>query len=394
MKVLHVSPCFAPAWAYGDVARAVTELARAQVALGHQVVVLTTDALAPHERLAVGEAWVDGVRVIRSRNVSSATRTWLNLSTPLGMRRRARDRFDEGVDLVHGHELRTVENLLVASVAPAGTPFVVSTHGTLGRDTARGWARRIWDGRLGDRLLRRIDQVVVLSPEEADAARELWAARQCPLRDDQVAIVPDGVDLSAFASLPNRDAARRRFGLGSGFVVLFLGRLSERAELHLLIPAFASIAATHPDAHLVIAGPDHGAGAAARAEVASRHLEDRVHFTGFLTGDAKLAALAAADLFVRPGAEDGCSLAVLEAMACHLPVLVSPDCRVPEVATHRAGQVVPPDVDLWSSALETIVAQPALRASMRKHAGAVAADHTWPAAARRVDAIYRPLLAH
>ena len=111
LSVLHVTPYLEPAWAYGSVAYEVAALARAQVALGYRVSVITTDALAPHERLPSGEVHVDGIRVVRVRNVSGATQTWLRLSTPLGIARSARALFaEQQIAIVHLHELRTVEN--------------------------------------------------------------------------------------------------------------------------------------------------------------------------------------------------------------------------------------------------------------------------------------------
>src|SRR5215211_5511800 len=132
LSVLHVTPYLEPAWAYGSVAHEVAALARAQVALGHRVSVLTTDALAPHERLPSGEVHVDGIRVIRVRNASSATQTWLRLSTPVGIRRSARALFaGQPIAVVHLHEVRTVENVRVAGFAPPDASLIVSPHGTL-----------------------------------------------------------------------------------------------------------------------------------------------------------------------------------------------------------------------------------------------------------------------
>ena len=51
--------------------------------------VLTTDAMAPHERLEPGETVEDGVRIVRVASVTGALRSWLNLSTPIGFGRRA-----------------------------------------------------------------------------------------------------------------------------------------------------------------------------------------------------------------------------------------------------------------------------------------------------------------
>jgi len=82
--------------------------------------------------------------------------------------------------------------------------------------------------------------------------------------------------------------------------VLFPGRLHERKGLQFLIPAFADAAQSAPGARLLIVGPDEGKRAALDAQIEQLDLSGRVIFTGLLTGEDKLAALAVADLFTLP----------------------------------------------------------------------------------------------
>ena len=78
-------------------------------------------------------------------------------------------------------------------------------------------------------------------------------------------------------------------------------------------------------------------------------------FTGLLTGEDKLAALAAADLFALPAVGEGFSMAVLEAMACGLPVLLTPGCNFPEVVDAGAGMVVAREVPALSEGLRALL---------------------------------------
>ena len=70
LSVLHVTPYYAPAWAFGGVPRAVTDLACAQVAAGHRVTVLTTGVLDATTRIPAREEVRDGVRIVRARILS------------------------------------------------------------------------------------------------------------------------------------------------------------------------------------------------------------------------------------------------------------------------------------------------------------------------------------
>src|SRR5258708_26238685 len=84
LNILHVTPYYAPAFAYGGVVSAVTGLATAQAQRGHRVTVLTTDALTRPQRNSMLRETIAGVDVIRCRNVSSVLLARLNLSFPPG----------------------------------------------------------------------------------------------------------------------------------------------------------------------------------------------------------------------------------------------------------------------------------------------------------------------
>src|SRR5688572_22373533 len=135
MHILHITPYYAPAYAFGGVVRAVEGMARALVERGHSVTVLTTDALSPRQRCDGHEELRDGVKVVRVPNL--LPRSTLNLSTPRRMAHIARTLIAQA-DAVHCHEFRTVENLLVTPAARAlGKPLLLSPHGTLPLEPGR-----------------------------------------------------------------------------------------------------------------------------------------------------------------------------------------------------------------------------------------------------------------
>src|SRR5258707_10068135 len=158
LNILHVTPYYAPAFAYGGVVSAVTGLATAQADRGHHVTVLTTDALTRSQRNPVLRETIASVDVIRCRNVSSVLRARLNLSFPRGFRVTFAE-LARRADVIHIHELRTVENVLIDHA----TPIVLSAHGTLSYETGRGTFKRTWDALLGRSILRKIDHVAALT---------------------------------------------------------------------------------------------------------------------------------------------------------------------------------------------------------------------------------------
>ncbi len=388
MRILHLTPYYAPAYAFGGVARAVEGMTTALAARGHDITILTTDAFDQRTRFQGELDERRGqVRVIRCRNASLWLRRRLNLSTPLGMRRRAKSLLTD-MDLLHVHELRTLENLLVAPVASdLRLPIALSPHGTLDLSTGRSQLKVGWDRLLSPRLLARIDHVIALNESEKQQTMALWRSFGLSPQP-QCSIIPNGVDLREFESLPDAAGFRARYGLGAAPIVLYMGRLQARKGADVLLRAF--LAADAGESRLVIAGPDEGMLRRLQNLAAG---DSRIVFTGFLDSAARLEALAAADLFALPAIGEGQSIAVLEALAAGLPVLLSPGCNMNEVADAGAGFVAEATVDAFSAALQRLLHDESLRQEMGADARLLAREkYSWTRAAADMERVYAGLL--
>lgn len=356
---------------------AVTGLASAQVSAGHRVTVLTTDALDHSSRSRIARETIDGVQVIRARNLSHWARVRLNLSSPLSLPSLFRE-IDP--DVLHVHELRTIENLMI----PHRAPIILSPHGTLSLATGRTGIKRGWDALFGQILLRKLDHIAALTAAEAEDARALWQLLNVPL--PTISIIPNGIAANFAVS----GDLRERYKLGEGVVILFLGRLHERKGLQFLIPAFAHLTDQAPDARLLIVGPDEGMLTTLQQMAAQYKLTDRVVFTGMLTGADRSAALASADIFVLPAVGEGLSMASLEAMSARLPLIVTPGCNLPDVETRGAGLLVERSIDSLATALRALIADPQRRSVMGERGQAWVRDSfTWPHIVQQYEAVYR-----
>lgn len=382
MHILHLTPYYAPAYAFGGVVRSVEGMTKALARRGHTVTVLTTDAFDQQTRYTGDLTTVDdGVRVIRAPNVLPALRRY-NLSTPNTMKKLAAEILPP-VDVVHCHEFRTVENLLITPLAAQlHKPLVLSPHGTLALGTGRSSLKRLWDGLLSSAVALRFSHVVALSQPELADVQTLWPTFGRRRRATTFSVIPNGVNPSEYADLTGRAAFRERYRLGDDTVCLFMGRLHRRKGVGLLVEAFK--AANLPDSRLVIVGPDEG-----MADTLRPLLDERIILTGYLGGADRLAALAAADVLALPAVGEGLPMVVLEAMAAGLPVIVSPGCNLPEVAQYQTGLEVEAALEPLTNALRELLPDAARRNNMSQAARALVNAHfTWDFVASQLESLY------
>jgi glycosyltransferase involved in cell wall biosynthesis len=164
-------------------------------------------------------------------------------------------------------------------------------------------------------------------------------------------VVPLPVDTSTYCPDPAlRARGRRELSIDAGsFVVGYTGKLVEEKGLHALWSAFEALAREHENTHLVLLG---GGPLLGELREAAREagLEDRLHVPGVVHNAALPAYLNALDVFVLPSEtrrnwREQFGRAVVEAMACGVPVVASDSGEIPNVVgdaglIFREGDVV------------------------------------------------------
>lgn len=249
----------------------------------------------------------------------------------------------------------------------------------------------------------------------AGAARLLcvspsWAARLAERCGRAAEVVGNGVNLRRFGSAAGaRDRLlRQRLGLGAGPVFLAVGGIEARKNTVATLRAFARLRATLGNARLVVAGGasllDHGAcrrdfdAVLAREGLAAAALPDDggplppevpVILAGVLA-DADMAPLyRLADALVFPSRVEGFGLAIVEAMACGTPVVVSQIAPFTDfLADGDCLWADPDDPDSIANAMCRAL-MPGTRERIVARGFQVAARHDWPTCARAHLPAYR-----
>jgi glycosyltransferase involved in cell wall biosynthesis len=203
----------------------------------------------------------------------------------------------------------------------------------------------------------------------------------------RVHVVPNGISVEDFAA-PGRDEARKSLGLGTGPILLCVGRLARDKGFATAIEALARL---ESDARLLVLGS--GPERALLEQTARRTgVSDRVDFLGSKPRAEVVHHLAASDVFVFPTERDEAApLVPLEAMAAGLPVVASDIGGGAElIESGKNGLLVPPaSVDSLARAIDSLLADDALRRRMGEAARErIVERYTIEAMTRQTVAVY------
>jgi glycosyltransferase involved in cell wall biosynthesis len=365
LRILHVTPYAPEAWAYGGIPRVTGTLTRELARQGHQVTICATDACSATTRMTgiprgtarrpASFRTADGVDVRVFRNLSNRLAYHAQMYLPIGLGRFLKEHARE-FDVAHLHACRNSPGVLASrALWRAGVPYLLAPNGTAPRLERRLLAKRAFDLVAGHAVSRRAARFLAVSRSEM---RQLAG---CGIEATRVREIPNPVDideLDQLDALGLKGGFRDRLGVGDSPLIVFLGKITPRKRVDLLVRAFAAL--RRPRAHLAIAGNDMGGLSEARAAVRSLDLGGRVTFTGLLTGADRLVALADADVVVYASEHEVFGLVPLEALLAGTPVVVADDSGCGEIITSLGGQHVVPagDVGALSRAIASVLDSP------------------------------------
>lgn len=304
---------------------------------------------------------------------------------PLLIRRLARRWRREGVGVVHAHNTTA---MVYASLAGrlAGIPVVYTEHGPSGRRFPHPMHDRLLH-KLAARFVRR---AAVVARWLGDALVK-WEG----FPPEQVVFVPNGIDPAPFREpLGERSAVRASLGIPfAGPVAGCVARLDPVKNHRLLLRAWRTVVALHPQATLLLAG-DGPEREPLRRLADSLGLSGRVRFLGDRSDVPRL--LRAMDFHVLASRSEGTSLTLLEAMAASRASIATAVGGTPDVIEHgRTGWLVPPgDGAALATAILALCAEPGRALAM----GLAASEEfdrrfTLDSMVRRYESIYRECAA-
>jgi glycosyltransferase involved in cell wall biosynthesis len=266
---------------------------------------------------------------------------------------------------------------------------VVATHSVNElRAGAHPWWYHYTYGRVYRRSAFRADRVI--APLES-TKRDLCDYYGIPL--EKVAVIPQGAD-DTFRPLDDleliRTTRRKYFGDDRPYVV-FVGQLSPRRNIPLLIDAFARLTRLRDLPHrLLLFGRNHY-NLPIREQAEQLGISHRVVQTdGRVANHGEVAAVyGAADLTVYASLYEGFSITLVEATSCGLPVVLADSPPMREIAGGAAHVVEQPTADKLAEAMARVLDDTDLRRVMRVRGLERAQVFRWEDTARRTLDVIR-----
>jgi glycosyltransferase involved in cell wall biosynthesis len=182
-------------------------------------------------------------------------------------------------------------------------------------------------------------------------------------------VVYPGIDTERFKPCQDPNL-RRRYGIGDGPVILYVGRLELRKGVHVLAEAAVGIAQRFPAARFVFAGgdtksaPGGGSMRAYLERLVRQHgIEHAVTFLGGVGHQDVATIYGLGDILVVPSIYENLANVLIEGMAAGLPIVTTSGGGSPEVVTHGTnGLVVPPgNAKALADAISDLLADPQVR---------------------------------
>lgn len=377
MKILCVVSSYWPAFQHGGPIYSVHTLNKALVKRGVGVSVYTTN-VGLKEKVPVNQmVEVDGVRVTYfsfAKFFEFMGATGWQFSLPLT---RALKNNLKVFDIIYTVGIWNYPIAIAAYYSRIyKKPYIISPRGHLYPYTIKKkfWKKWFYYYFIARRVLRNAWAIHYTTKNEFENCHLSLELK------NKAIVIPNGIDISEFSVPLRKERLRERYlYLKDKKVILFLGRVNWKKGLDILVKAYGRLAKERDDVHLLIVGSDEeGYGEKVKGwildygmsywdygikeEAKADGREAKVTFAGMLKGRERLEAYAGCDIFVLPSYSENFGMAVVEAMTCGLPVVISNKVGIHrKIEKNKAGIVVDTNTESLYMGIKLLLENPELK---------------------------------
>ncbi|MCG6134887.1 MAG: glycosyltransferase [Nostoc sp. LLA-1] len=294
-------------------------------------------------------------------------------------------------DLVHVHAIFSYPSTIAMAIARLqNLPYIVTPHGLLCEWSLQQSTRKkqIYLRLFEQANINHCQAIHFTSEQEQQEVSQLGLGKHS-------FILPLGISLPQ--QIPNaRDKLRQRFNIPADEpIILFLSRLHPKKGLDFLIQALSKL--THHNFTFLLAGSGNSDYEAhIQSLLLSYGLSDRTHVVGFVEGESKNLFLQGSDLFALTSYSENFGVAVLEALAAGLPVIITPGVALASVVEqYNLGYITQQDVSEITNAFDDFLNSPQFGKQMGDRARQLILDkYTWNSISSNLIEVYKNILKH
>jgi glycosyltransferase involved in cell wall biosynthesis len=385
LRVLHITPYFAPAFCYGGPPRSILGLTQALRCAGVGTDVFTTTANGKTDLIP---------SLVRGDIYESIPVHYFPRAFP---RRffRAKGLSEALVNVINDYDLLHLHGLWNFTVWSAvrqaknnGLPFIISPRGMLdnGSMTHHAWRKRLAYHVLERNNLLAAAGLHATSTTEADVLKSYGF--------NNVFVIPNGVEDSPTSSRTTNEL-KGKLGLNCfDKLIVFLGRIHPIKRLDLLAQAFIQINQQVPEARLIIAGPDEN-NFKKLIEPLFEPIRESIFWFGEIGQKEKWELLRMADAFVACSDSESFGLSIAEAMFAGAPLVVTRTCPWDVIEKVGCGYWVEQNSVAIADAMIQLLTNQAEAKSMGERGKVYAKENfSWaPIAERMAECYQRTIIA-
>jgi glycosyltransferase involved in cell wall biosynthesis len=231
------------------------------------------------------------------------------------------------------------------------------------------WSRRVFS---------RAD--VIVTPSE-------FLARAMSLGGFKARIIPNVIDFPSYPYRHRREVRPRLF---------WMRNIHPIWNPEMAIRVLARLKVDHPDATLVMGGPDKGTQSEVKRLAESLGLGGSVRFTGFLDMEGKRREGSAADIYINTNRIDNSPVAVVEACAMGMPVVTTEVGGIPDLLKHSETALFVPDDDdqAMAQSIQNLISRPELAALLSSNGRILAEKFSWRQVRSQWEDLFAELMGY
>ncbi len=395
MNILHVSSSFYPCLSAGGVVNASYQLSRKQ-AQNNNVAVITTDSCK--KRLKFKNRYdvdVDKVKTYYFKNLSNSLKSSFLIDTPVLLPFKGNN-IIKNYDILHIHEHRHSLDIVSSYYASKNNiPYIIQAHGSVLPFFQKEKLKEIFDKLWGFKILQNASKVFALTEIEKKQYLKMG------ISEENIEIVPLGINLEEYDNLPLKGNFRKKYGIsGADNLILFVGRIHKIKGLDLLVKSFKSLTDNlkndlikDSDIKLVIVGPDDGFLDEILELIKKLNLEKKIILTGPLYGEDKKEAIVDCDIFVMPSQYESFTTSGLEAMACEKPLIVTKNNHIQNWVDNNVGYSVDYNQKDLANSIEKLLSDKEQKKKFgKKGRYLIEKKYNWDSIEKQIINIYKSLV--